>query len=400
MMDQYQEKTGPLETGRWIMHVDMDAFYASIEQHDFPALRGRPVIVGGGLRGVVSAASYEARRFGVHSAMPLWQARRLCPQAAVQPVRMARYVEVSRCVQAVLHQFSPRVEQASVDEAYLDATGLERLFGPVEALARAVKQAVFETTGGLTCSVGLAPVKFLAKIASDRNKPDGLTILFPEAVDAFLCTLPVSDIPGVGRTFLEKLQALGIRTCGEVRQRSQAFWERRFGKAGVALWQRAHGIDLRQVEPVTPPKSESAENTFDEDTRDRDVLRRWLFRQADRVGRSLRRQQLRGRVVTLKVKYADFRRVSRQLSLPEPTCATQTIYEAACHLLEALNPVRPVRLIGLGVSHFEEGMQQGFLPQAVQRHEEEARRARLDQALDALGGKVVRGRLFVPRDKT
>lgn len=381
------------------MHVDMDAFYASIEQHDFPALQGCPVIVGGGQRGVVSAASYEARRFGVHSAMPLWQARRLCPQAVVQPVRMARYVEVSRRVQAVLQQFSPRVEQASVDEAYLDATGLERLFGPVDALARAVKQAVFETTGGLTCSVGLAPVKFLAKIASDRNKPDGLTILFPEKVEAFLQTLPVNDIPGVGRTFLEKLQALGIRTCGDVRQRSQTFWERRFGKAGVVLWQRAQGVDPRQVEPLTAPKSESAENTFDEDTLDREVLRRWLFRQADRVGRSLRRQKLCGRVVTLKVKYADFRRVSRQLSLPEPTCATQTIYEAAYDLLEALNPVHPVRLIGLGVSHFEEGMQQGFLPQVVARHEEEARRARLDQALDALDGKVVRGRLFVPKDR-
>ena len=380
------------------MHVDMDAFYASIEQRDFPALRGRPVIVGGGLRGVVSAASYEARRFGVHSAMPLWQARRLCPQAVVQPVRMAHYVEVSRCVQAVLQRFSPRVEQASVDEAYLDATGLERLFGPVESMARAIKQAVFEATDGLTCSVGLAPVKFLAKIASDRNKPDGLTVFFPEAVDAFLLTLPVSDIPGVGASFLEKLRTLGIRTCGDVQQRPYTFWERRFGKAGVVLYQRAQGIDPREVEPVTPPKSESAENTFDVDTLDRGVLRGWLFRQADRVGRSLRRQNLRGRVVTLKVKYADFNRVSRQLSLAEPTCATQTIYEAGCRLLEALNPARPIRLIGLGVSHFEEGRQQGFLPQAVQHHEEEVRRTRLDQTLDALGGKVVRGRLFIPKD--
>ena len=382
------------------MHVDMDAFYASIEQRDFPVLRGRPVIVGGGLRGVVSAASYEARRFGVHSAMPLWQARRLCPQAVVQPVRMARYVEVSRRVQEILHRFSPRVEQASVDEAYLDATGLERLFGPVETLARTIKQAVFEVTDGLTCSVGLAPVKFLAKIASDRDKPDGLTILFPEMIDAFLRTLPVSDIPGVGKTFLENLRALGIHTCGDVCLRSQSFWERRFGKAGVVLWQRAQGFDPREVEPLTPPKSESAENTFDEDTLDRDVLHGWLFRQADRVGRSLRRQKLRGRVVTLKIKYADFRRVSRQLSLPEPTCATQTIYEAGCRLLEVLNPTRPIRLIGLGVSHFEEGRQQGFLPQVVQNHEEEVRRTRLDRALDALDGKVVRGRLFVPKDNT
>ncbi|HIU17907.1 MAG TPA: DNA polymerase IV [Candidatus Avidesulfovibrio excrementigallinarum] len=380
------------------MHVDMDAFYASIEQHDFPALRGRPVIVGGGLRGVVSAASYEVRRYGVHSAMPLWQARRLCPHAVVQPVRMARYVEISRQVQAVLHRFSPRVEQASVDEAYLDATGLERLFGPVDVLARAIKQAVFEATDGLTCSVGLAPVKFLAKIASDRDKPDGLTILFPEQIDSFLHTLPVCDIPGVGKTFLENLRGLGIHTCGDVRQRPQSFWERRFGKAGVVLWQRAQGLDPREVEPQTPPKSESAENTFDEDTLDKDVLRGWLFRQADRVGRSLRRQRLCGRVVTLKVKYADFKRVSRQMSLPEPTCATQTIYEAGCRLLDALDLVRPVRLIGLGVSHFEEGRQQGFLPEAVQNHEQEVRRTRLDQTLDALGGKVVRGRLFVPRD--
>ena len=172
---------------KWFMHVDMDAFYASIEQKDHPELRGKPVIVGGGgPRGVVSAASYEIRKFGVHSAMPIAQALQLCPHAILVPVRMARYAEVSRTVIDVLRSYSPRVEKASVDEAYLDATGLERLFGPVEDMARRIKREVKEVTGGLTCSIGLAPIKFLAKIASDLNKPDGLSILYPDKLAAFL----------------------------------------------------------------------------------------------------------------------------------------------------------------------------------------------------------------------
>lgn len=391
---------------KWFMHVDMDAFYASIEQKDRPELRGKPVIVGGsGPRGVVSAASYEVRRFGVHSAMPLTQAFQLCPHAILVPVRMARYVAVSHQIMDVLRQYSPLVEQASVDEAYLDATGLERLFGPVEGLARRIKQEVREATG-LTCSIGLAPVKFLAKIASDLDKPDGLSILYPDKVEAFLYSLPVEQIPGVGKAMRQAIQELAVRTCGDVLRYPKPFWERRFGKAGITLHERAQGIDPRLVEPFTPPKSESAETTFDTDTQDRAYLKSWLFRHADRVGRTLRKQHLQGRVVTLKIKYADFRTITRRVTLETPVCATESIYETACDLLAHVRLEGKVRLIGLGVSGFDNQPHQLSLPFGTKADpDREKRRAKLDHIMDELQSKfgktsVVRGRLFQPPDKS
>lgn len=366
---------------RWIMHMDMDAFFASIEQLDNPDLRGKPVIVGGEVRGVVSAASYEARKFGVHSAMPSGQARRLCPQGCFVRGRMERYKEMSMIVQAALHRFSPLVEQASVDEAYLDVTGTERLFGPVESLALAVKAAVREATGGLTCSVGIAPVKFLAKIVSDLRKPDGVFILPHADVAAFLQSLDVGKIPGVGKVFCRELSSLGIRTCGDVLLRPEEFWLRRFGKSGVHLWQRAQGLDAGQVHPEREAKSESAEATFETDTADREYLKNWLFRHAERVGRSLRKHGLKARCVTLKIKYANFKQITRQLSLDEATCATQTLYEHGCTLLDAVELEQPVRLIGLGASHFGEATRQLSL---FASPSDEARRTRLDTTLDTL----------------
>ena len=397
---------------RWIMHVDMDAFYASIEQMDHPELRGKPVVVGMGVRGVVSAASYEVRAFGVRSAMPLGEARRRCPHAVFTPVRMERYKEVSCLVQAALADFSPLVEQASVDEAYLDATGLERLFGPVDNLARAIREAVAGATGGLSCSVGLAPIKFLAKIASDLNKPGGISIITPEAMPAFLRDLPVHKIPGVGKRFLDDLQPLNVKTGADVLRFSADFWERRFGKAGLQLLHRAQGLDPRGVEPFTPAKSESAEHTFDEDVSDPELLKTWLFRQSDRVGRSLRRHGLKGRVITLKWKYADFRQFTRRVSLDDPTCATQTIYETACALFDAAQPLNgKVRLIGVGVSGFDSGAPRQLTlplfappptaPLAPAAHETEEKRTRLDATLDTLRERfgtaaVVPGRLLKP----
>ena len=336
------------------MHIDMDAFYASVEQRDNPALKGLPVIIGGGLRGVVSAASYEARTYGVRSAMPMFRARALCPNGVYLRGRMARYTEVSREIMAVLQNFSPVVEKASVDEAFLDATGLHRVFGPVENMARELKKAVHEATG-LTCSVGLAPVKFLAKIASDMNKPDGLAIIYPEDVPALLAKLPIGDIPGVGKKTLADLEKLGVRYAADAARYPRDFWLRRFGKAGGALFDRANGKDEREVVPFEPPKSESAENTFEEDTRDREFLVTWLLRQSERVGRSLRKQNLAGRTVTLKVKYADFTTVTRARTLPRKTSVTRVIFDTAVALLEELNPTAKIRLIGVGVSHFDDG---------------------------------------------
>ena len=386
--------------------MDMDAFFASIEQLDDPSLRGKAVIVGGEHRGVVSTCSYEARKFGVHSAMPIAEARRRCPHGVYIRPRMRRYAEMSALVREAISRFSPLVEMASVDEAYLDATGLERLFGPVESLGRQLKEAVREATGGLTCSVGIAPVKFLAKIASEQRKPDGLFMLRPEDVPAFLAVLPVRAVPGVGRHFAADLAQLGVKTCGEVSRYSEDFWKRKFGKAGAALWQRAQGIDLREVVPWTPPKSESAEVTLDEDTRDRDVLRTWLMRHAERVGASLRRHGLAGRTVTVKIKYADFRQITRQTTLAHRISSTETIYDTACAILDGVELADRVRLIGVGVSGFEEGgpSQLSLMPEPKPQSEEK-RRGRLDKAVDALRARygrdaVVRGRLFEPQGES
>ena len=386
--------------------MDMDAFFASIEQLDDPSLRGKAVIVGGEHRGVVSTCSYEARKFGVHSAMPIAEARRRCPHGVYIRPRMRRYAEMSALVREAISRFSPLVEMASVDEAYLDATGLERLFGPVESLGRQLKEAVREATGGLTCSVGIAPVKFLAKIASEQRKPDGLFMLRPEDVPAFLAVLPVRAVPGVGRHFAADLAQLGVKTCGEVSRYSEEFWKRKFGKAGAALWQRAQGIDLRGVMPWTPPKSESAEVTLDEDTRDRDVLRTWLMRHAERVGASLRRHGLAGRTVTVKIKYADFRQITRQTTLAHRISSTETIYDTACTILDGVELADRVRLIGVGVSGFEEGgpSQLSLMPEPKPQCEEK-RRGRLDRAVDALRERygrdaVVRGRLFEPQGES
>ena len=386
--------------------MDMDAFFASIEQLDDPSLRGKAVIVGGEHRGVVSTCSYEARKFGVHSAMPIAEARRRCPHGVYIRPRMRRYAEMSALVREAISRFSPLVEMASVDEAYLDATGLERLFGPVESLGRQLKEAVREATGGLTCSVGIAPVKFLAKIASEQRKPDGLFMLRPEDVPAFLAVLPVRAVPGVGRHFAADLAQLGVKNCGEVSRYSEDFWKRKFGKAGAALWQRAQGIDPREVVPWTPPKSESAEVTLDEDTRDRDVLRTWLMRHAERVGASLRRHGLAGRTVTVKIKYADFRQITRQTTLAHRISSTETIYDTACTILDGVELADRVRLIGVGVSGFEEGgpSQLSLMPEPKPQSEEK-RRGRLDKAVDALRERygrdaVVRGRLFEPQGES
>jgi len=387
---------------RWILHLDMDAFYASVEVLDNPELKGKPVIIGGAERGVVSTASYEARKFGVHSAMPMFQAKKLCPHAVFLRGRMSRYVEKSYEVMALLERFSPLVEKASVDEAYLDATGLERVFGSAPDMARALQAAIFERSR-LTCSIGLAPVKFLAKIASDMHKPNGLTVLAHAEVPAFLEKLPVGKIPGVGPKLLKSLELLGVRMAADVQRYPKSFWQERLGKAGEVLFERGHGIDLRAVEPYTEAKSESAENTFAKDISDPEELSVWLLRQAERVGRNLRAQRLAGRTITLKVKHDDFSQKTRSKTLKQPTNLTRTIYDTALELLGEykVEAQLPLRLIGVGVSHFERQEQQlSLLPGSEEPGLR--REAVLDAALDSLrekfgSGTVVRGKLFVEK---
>jgi DNA polymerase IV len=337
---------------RKIIHIDMDAFYASVEQHDNPALQGLPVIVGGDpeKRGVVSAASYEARVYGVHSAMPSSQARRLCPQGNFLPVRMHRYREVSQEIFQILKEYTPLVEPLSLDESFLDVTGSEKLFGPVLHIAKEVKRRIRETTG-LTASAGIAPNKFLAKIASDFKKPDGLVEIKPGEVQDFLRELPISRLWGVGKATEEVLKGMGILKAGQLALFPAEKIERKLGKFGLELMALARGEDERPVAPDSDAKSISQEETFTPDLETPDQMKRVLLDQAEQVGWELRKQKLKGSTVTLKVRYPDFSLVTRSLTLPFPTDQGIEIYQTAVKLLprtEALQ--RRARLLGVGIS--------------------------------------------------
>ena len=306
-----------------IIHGDMDAFYASVEERDRPELVGKPVIVGGSpeKRGVVSAANYVARKYGVHSAMPAVTARRLCPQGIYLPPRIDYYAEISRQIRDIFERFTPLVEPLSLDEAFLDVTGSENLFGPAVEIGRQIKQAIRKELR-LVASVGVAPNKFLAKIASDLKKPDALVVVEPDKVQEFLDPLPVERLWGVGKQSSKVFERLGIRTIGQLRQCPLDMLQARFGSSGEHLWNLAHGRDDRPVVPEREAKSISNETTFEHDIADMDVLRAWLVDLIEQVGCRLRRHGLRGRTVHLKVRFADFSLITRSQTLPEPTDIT------------------------------------------------------------------------------
>jgi DNA polymerase-4 len=328
----------------------MDAFYAAVEQRDRPELRGRPVVVGAepNGRGVVSAASYEARVYGVRSAMPISKASRLCPHAAFLPVDMEKYRRVSTEIMTILDGFSPLVEPISVDEAFVDLTGTESLFGtPVEA-TRAIKARIRELTG-LTASAGLAPNKFLAKIASDLEKPDGLVVVPPGGETAFLAPLPIGRLWGVGRVMAEALSGLGITTIGQLQRMPRAVLVRRFGEHGAELHDLAFGHDERPVVPFTAPKSMGAEETFESDCRDPARLAAVLREQAERVARELRGEGMASARLTLKLRFSDFHTITRAVTA-EPTQDGLELYRRARSLLDREPLDQPIRLIGLSAS--------------------------------------------------
>jgi DNA polymerase IV len=348
---------------RRVVHVDMDAFYAAVEQLDHPEYRERPVIVGanprgGKGRGVVSTASYEARLFGVHSAMPISQAYRLCPQAVYLPVRMGRYHAVSERIFAIFRRYTDVVEPLSIDEAFLDVTGSTRLFGTVEDIARRIKQDIVREEG-LVASVGVAPNKFLAKLASDLSKPDGFRVLQDADVDTFLHDLPVSRLWGVGKQTARQLDALGLRTIGQVAQCPKAQLSKRFGDHGTHIWQLAHGLDDRPVTPHRHPQSIGAEMTFAEDTDDAAILRRTLLELAARVGQRLRAEGFMAVKVTLKYRDADFVTLTRTRSLAAPTAVADDLYHTVLELLSQMpRPGRRVRLLGIVASELTSLAQQ------------------------------------------
>jgi DNA polymerase-4 len=370
-----------------ILHVDMDAFYASVEERDRPELAGKPVIVGGTPqgRGVVSAANYIVRKFGVHSAMPSATAFRLCPQAIVIPPRMAHYAEISGQIREIFDRFTPLVEPLSLDEAFLDVGGSESLFGSAIEIAQQIKRAIWQELR-LIASVGVAPTKFVAKIASDLQKPDALVVVTPEQVQSFLDPLPVGRLWGVGRVTGQAFEKLGIQTIGQVRRMPVEVLKREFGQQGEQLWLLAQGIDERRVIPDREAKSISHETTFPIDQDDTEVLRAWGLELAEQVASRLRRNRLRGRTVNIKLRFSNFRTITRALTLPQPTDISHEIWDAVAKLLDESLPKRPlpIRLLGVGVSGFE-------LPREKQLSlfpdESRERDTRLDSVRDQINAK-------------
>jgi DNA polymerase IV len=341
--------------GRAVLHVDMDAFFAAVEQLDHPEWRGRPVIVGGdpARRGVVAAASYEARRFGVRSAMPSARAAALCPDGVWAPARGERYREVSRAVRAILGSFTPHVQPTSIDEAYLDVTpGDHSADDPVD-VARRIQAKVDEL--GVSCSIGLASSKTVAKIASDRDKPHGVTVVRPGEEGAFLAPLPVDLMPGIGSVTAGRLRRLGVATLGHLAALDDATALEIVGSWGPELVARARGIDPRPVRDNPPAKSVSNERTFAEDAHTAADVRSSIAALADKVAGRLREKGLCGRTVTLKIRYGDFSTRTVRRTLPVPTDAREPLLETALDLLDTVwSPGVGVRLLGVGASGFDE----------------------------------------------
>ncbi|MDB6159026.1 MAG: polymerase [Gammaproteobacteria bacterium] len=365
--------------GRAVLHVDMDAFYASVEQRDNPETAGKPVIVGGiDGRGVVAAASYEVRKFGVHSAMPMSTALRLCPHAICIRPRMARYKEVSSQVFAIFHEVTPIVQGLSLDEAFLDVTGSIALLGDAVAIAQRIKRRILETTA-LTASVGVAPNKLVAKIASDLAKPDGLTVVTPETVHEVLDPLSVRRLPGLGRKTGAKVEERGIRTFAQLRTAPDSVLWPLFGRYTQRVRDRAAGIDDRPVYPDLDEKSISAEETFDRDLGDPGVLRAQLSQLADRACERLRKQHLTARCIGIKIRRADFSTFTRRRVVAPPTHDGRTIAKVANELLTRWlteNPGEKLRLLGVVLSDLSVASQLGLFEDTPPHT------SRLDAALD------------------
>jgi len=373
---------------RSILHVDMDAFYASVEQLDHPEYKGKPVIVGadpkgGKGRGVVAACSYEARKFGVRSALPISRAWKLCPEGVYVRPRMDRYVEVSKQVMEVFRRYTDLVEPLSIDEAFLDITGSVKLLGPAEQIASAIKKEIKERTG-LNASVGLAPNKFLAKIASDLKKPNAFVVVRESEIDTFLHDLPISRLWGVGPKTEQRLREIGFKTIGDVADASRESLVRSLGSLGEHLFQLSHGKDDREVEPNWEPKSVGTETTFGEDTADRELLLATILELADHVGVRLRKDGYRARKVTLKLRYSDFETHTKQQSLKKAIVTGGEIAEVARGLFASFPMKKKIRLIGVSAGDLlgHEGD-----PQQLQLFEPASNKEKLSKTVDELKEK-------------
>jgi len=384
---------------RHIIHLDMDAFYPSVEVLDNPGLKGLPVIVGGGKeRGVVSSASYEARRYGIHSAQPMATAMRLCPEGIFLGVRMKRYKEISEEIFDIFHRFTPLVEPLSIDEAFLDVTGSVRLFGAPVDIARIIKESV-RSEIGLTVSAGVAPSKFVAKIASDMQKPDGLTVVGEDKVREFLDPLPVARMWGAGMVTLEALLKLGIHTFRDLRLMPSDVLEQRFGKHGLQMHRLSMGLDDRDVVMEQDVKSIGHEETFLHDIMDISIAKKELLSQANRVARRIRQEGSRGKTITLKVKYNDFTLITRSVTISNGTDDAMEIFANVCDLLKkTAMGKRPVRLLGISVSKLqrENNNQLSFLANGTRNGKKEMLHNAMDSIFERFGERGLQSGTLIP----
>lgn len=377
---------------RRILHLDMDAFFAAVEQLDFPQYRGKPVIVGadpkgGAGRGVVATASYEARKYGVHSALPISLAYQRCPHAVYLRGRYERYSEISRQLLATLNEFTPVIEKISIDEAFLDITKSLALFGSAEKIGHQIKKRIYDDLG-LVASIGIAPNKFLAKVASDLEKPDGFVVVKEGEEKEFLKSLPISRLWGVGKKTEAALKQMDIETIGQIAHMPEQDLSRRFGKWGSALWRLANGIDPRSVKPWETQKSISQETTFDEDTGDEEAIHKTLLGLAESLSRLMRKSKLKGRTVTLKIRLEDFSTFTRSKTLSDFVDSTQILKGVAIGLYKKFNKKNmKVRLLGIGVSQLNSvsGEQLGLFEQEAPLD------AKMTKLLDSLQDKYGEG---------
>ena len=365
-----------------IAHMDCDAFYASIEKRDNPDIRDKPVIIGGGKRGVVSTACYIARINGVRSAMPMFKALKLCPDAVVIPPRMDTYVKVSKQIKAFMSDLTPMLEPLSLDEAFIDLTGTEKLHGapPAIILAGLVKR--IEDEIGISGSIGLSHNKFLAKLASDLDKPRGFAVISKKETLDLLAPLPIQKIWGAGPVLQHKLQSDGIQTFADLRRRERKVLNKRYGKMGDRLWHLARGLDHRSITGREPVKSISKETTFFEDTSDTDLLDGHLWRLAEQVSDQCKAKDYAGKTVNLKLKKADFKLLTRSITLNEPTQMTDRIYSKVRLMLDSVIDHGPFRLIGVGISHLTKPEDADQFMDLLEQ--DAAKRAKAERATDAI----------------
>jgi DNA polymerase IV len=370
-----------------ILHVDMDAFFASVEQRDNPELKGKPVVVGGNSkRSVVSAASYEARKYGIRSAMPIFKAKQKCKNLCIVPVNMQKYKNESKRIIDIFTTYSPFVEQTSVDEAYIDIRGCKRLFGGHTKIINDIKSTI-KKERDLTCSIGVAPIRFLAKIASDINKPDGIYIIEHNMMQNFVSNLDIRKIPGVGKKAYEQMKILNIKKLGDIHKFSPSILSKKFGIFAAKLIEYANCKDSTPVGQNTKRKSISSESTLSEDTNEIEVIKKHLLSHANAVGKDLRKKGLVTNNVSIKFKFSDFSQVTRQKQVSTPITSTQSIYRETLVLLEKIEIKKKIRLIGVNVALFDKNIEHFQMELLNGVHEQTEKWEKVDKAIDSISKK-------------